>query len=131
MTQAGCGLVVATDAIAARIYPFIWGPQHAFRILLASLAQLREYLHLGSGHRGFPAGGRQRLLDLWRNWPPGARIEVTQFFTVALRPLSDTPGSKRSEVMRGSRISGYPSLTASFLRGRPPRRSPVHDRTSC
>lgn len=30
VTQAGWGLVVATDAIAARIYPFIWGPQHAF-----------------------------------------------------------------------------------------------------
>jgi len=30
VTQAGWGLVVATDAIAARIYPFIWGPEHAF-----------------------------------------------------------------------------------------------------
>ena len=30
VTQAGWGLVVATDAIAARIYPFVWGPRHAF-----------------------------------------------------------------------------------------------------
>src|SRR5215471_7830260 len=30
VTQAGWGLVVATDVIAARIYPFIWGPEHAF-----------------------------------------------------------------------------------------------------
>lgn len=30
VTQAGWALVVATDAIAARIYPFIWGPRHAF-----------------------------------------------------------------------------------------------------
>jgi MFS family permease len=30
VTQAGWALVVATDAIAARIYPFIWEPRHAF-----------------------------------------------------------------------------------------------------
>jgi len=30
VTQAAWGLVVATDAIAARIYPFVWGPRHAF-----------------------------------------------------------------------------------------------------
>lgn len=30
VTQAGWGFVVATDAIAARIYPFVWGPRHAF-----------------------------------------------------------------------------------------------------
>ncbi len=30
VTQAGWALVVATDAIAARIYPFVWGPRHAF-----------------------------------------------------------------------------------------------------
>ena len=30
VTQAGWALVVATDAIAARIYPFVWGPEHAF-----------------------------------------------------------------------------------------------------
>jgi hypothetical protein len=28
VTQAGWGMVVATDAIAARIYPFVWGPEH-------------------------------------------------------------------------------------------------------
>jgi hypothetical protein len=30
VTQAGWAVVVATDAIAARIYPFIWAPRHAF-----------------------------------------------------------------------------------------------------
>ena len=30
VTQAAWGLVIATDAIAARIYPFVWGPEHAF-----------------------------------------------------------------------------------------------------
>jgi RND superfamily putative drug exporter len=30
VTQAGWAFVVATDAIAARIYPFVWGPRHAF-----------------------------------------------------------------------------------------------------
>jgi len=30
VTQAGWALVVATDAIAARIYPFAWGPRHTF-----------------------------------------------------------------------------------------------------
>ena len=30
VTQAGWGVVIATDAIAARIYPFVWGPRHAF-----------------------------------------------------------------------------------------------------
>ena len=30
VTQAGWGLAILADGIAARIYPFIWGPQHAF-----------------------------------------------------------------------------------------------------
>lgn len=30
VTQAGWGLVVATHAIAARIYPFVRGSEHAF-----------------------------------------------------------------------------------------------------
>ncbi|HEX8005767.1 MAG TPA: MFS transporter, partial [Trebonia sp.] len=30
VTQTGWGMVIATDAIAARIYPFVWGPRHAF-----------------------------------------------------------------------------------------------------
>ncbi len=30
VTQAGWALVIATDGIAARIYPFVWGPNHAF-----------------------------------------------------------------------------------------------------
>ena len=30
VTQAGWALVILSDGIAARIYPFIWGPEHAF-----------------------------------------------------------------------------------------------------
>lgn len=30
ITQAAWALVILTDGIAARIYPFVWGPQHAF-----------------------------------------------------------------------------------------------------
>ena len=55
---------------------------HQFRVLLASPAQLHRYLHLGIRPPRFPAGGRQRLKDLWRSRPDGARIEVTEFLTV-------------------------------------------------
>src|ERR1700757_5104767 len=40
VTEAGWGLVVATDAIAARIYPFIWGPRHAFGTFAFSILLL-------------------------------------------------------------------------------------------
>jgi MFS family permease len=30
IAQAGWALVIASDGIAARIYPFVWGPRHAF-----------------------------------------------------------------------------------------------------
>ena len=30
VAQAGWALVIASDGIAARIYPFVWGPAHAF-----------------------------------------------------------------------------------------------------
>src|SRR5215472_8077870 len=30
VTQVGWSLAILSDGIAARIYPFIWGPQHAF-----------------------------------------------------------------------------------------------------
>ena len=61
---------------------------HQFRVRLASLSELREYLHLGQRPPRFPPGGRQRLLDLWRSQPAGARIEVTESFTViGLRAL--------------------------------------------
>ncbi|HEX2646570.1 MAG TPA: hypothetical protein VHO95_05040, partial [Candidatus Dormibacteraeota bacterium] len=30
VTQAGWSFVILSDGIAARIYPFIWGPQGAF-----------------------------------------------------------------------------------------------------
>ena len=37
VTQAGWGFVIATDGLAARIYPFVWGPHHAFSITQFSL----------------------------------------------------------------------------------------------
>jgi hypothetical protein len=66
---------------------------HHFRVRLASLAELRRYLHLGQRPPRFPAGGRQRLEALWRRRPEGARIEVTEFLTVvALRAASANKG---------------------------------------
>jgi MFS family permease len=37
VTQAAWGFVIATDGLAARIYPFVWGPQHAFGLAQFSL----------------------------------------------------------------------------------------------
>ncbi len=37
VTQAAWGFVIATDGLAARIYPFVWGPHHAFGIAQFSL----------------------------------------------------------------------------------------------
>jgi hypothetical protein len=55
---------------------------HQFRVHLASPADLRRYVHLAPTISRFPAGGRQRLNDLWRTRTEGARIEVTEAFTV-------------------------------------------------
>ena len=55
---------------------------HQFRVHLASLAELQRYMHLNQRPPRFPAGGRQRLNDLWRSRTEGARIEVTESFTV-------------------------------------------------
>jgi hypothetical protein len=55
---------------------------HQFRVHLANPADLRRYLHLAPTPSRFPAGGRQRLNDLWRSRTEGARIEVTESFTV-------------------------------------------------
>ena len=37
VAQAGWGFVIATDGLAARIYPFVWAPRHAFSIAQFSL----------------------------------------------------------------------------------------------
>jgi hypothetical protein len=55
---------------------------HRFRSRLKSPAELRRYLHLDQQPPRFPAGGRQRLLDLWTSSPAGARIEVTETLTI-------------------------------------------------
>ena len=55
---------------------------HQFRVRLTSLADLGRYLHLNQTTPRFPAGGGQRLNDLWRSRTEGARIEVTESFTV-------------------------------------------------
>ena len=44
ITQAGWGFVIAADGIAARIYPFVWAPRHAF-----SLAQFSILLVISTG----------------------------------------------------------------------------------
>ena len=55
---------------------------HQFRVHLASPDELRQYVHLAPTPPRFPAGGRQRLNDLWRIRTEAARIEVTESFTV-------------------------------------------------
>lgn len=40
VTQAGWGFAIATDGIAARIFPFVWGPRHAFGLAQFSLLLL-------------------------------------------------------------------------------------------
>jgi hypothetical protein len=63
---------------------------HQFRVHLASPADLRRYVHLAPTPSRFPPGGRQRLIDLWRSRTEGARIEVTESFTVfGLRRLRE------------------------------------------
>src|SRR5215472_5447705 len=84
VTQAGWGLVVATDAIAARMYPFIWGPQHAFDTAQFSLLLLvstgvgivaGEYLfalpRIGSGASACCSSRPRRAA--WAPWPPRSR----------------------------------------------------------
>jgi|ERR1700674_110703 len=61
-----------------------------FRVQLVSPAALRRYVNLAPTPSRFPAGGRQRLNDLWRSRTDGARIEVTESFTVfGLRRLGE------------------------------------------
>jgi hypothetical protein len=61
---------------------------HRYRVRVASLAALRRYMHLAANPPRFPAGGAKRLRAMWRARPEGARIEVSEFFTiVALRAL--------------------------------------------
>jgi hypothetical protein len=68
--------------VEAGLFVRIGASHHRFRVHLASLAELRRYLHLGQRPPRFPPGGRRRLLELWRRRGPGARIEVTEFLTV-------------------------------------------------
>lgn len=61
---------------------------HRFRVRLRSLAELHRYLYQGRRPPRFPPAGRRRLQAMWRSRPAGARIEVTEFFSViALRAL--------------------------------------------
>jgi hypothetical protein len=68
--------------IDERHFERIGTSHHRFRVWLGSPAELDRYLHQGQRPPRFPAGGRRRLLDLWRRRPAGARIEVTEFLTV-------------------------------------------------
>jgi len=55
---------------------------HQFRVQLANPAELKRYMHLEQRPPRFPAGGKKRLNELWRSGGEGARIEVTESFTV-------------------------------------------------
>jgi hypothetical protein len=84
---------LVTAAVAAihtvveeKRFALIGTSHHQFSVQLASLVELRRYLHLPPRPSRFPAGGRQRLHDLWKRRAKDARIEVTEFLTViALR----------------------------------------------
>jgi len=70
-------------------FALIGTSHHQFSVQLATLAELRRYLHLPPRPSRFPAGGRQRLRDLWKHRAKDAQIEVTEFLTViALRTAS-------------------------------------------
>jgi hypothetical protein len=65
-----------------RLFTLIGKENHQFRVQLANPTQLKRYLHSGLRPPRFPAGGRKRLLDVWRSKPEGAIIEITEFLTV-------------------------------------------------
>jgi hypothetical protein len=74
------------DVIERSLFERIGTGHHQYRVRLASLAELRRYLHLGQRPPRFPSGARQRLNDLWQSRSTGTQIEVTEHMTViALR----------------------------------------------
>jgi hypothetical protein len=74
------------DVIERSLFERIGTSHHQYRVRLASLAELRRYLHLGQRPPRFPSGARQRLDDLWRRRSSDRHIEVTEHMTViALR----------------------------------------------
>ncbi len=83
-------IVAANAAIQSlldeRQFSLIGTTHHRFRNHVASPSELRRYLNLAPRPSRFPPGGRRWLDALWRSRIDGARIEVTEYFTViALR----------------------------------------------
>jgi hypothetical protein len=65
-----------------RLVSLIRAEDHEFRVRIANPSQLGLYLYGGVRPPRFPAGGRKRLLEVWRARPRGAWIEVTEYLTV-------------------------------------------------
>ena len=65
-----------------RLVSLIRAEDHQFRVRIANPSQLRLYISGGPRPPRFPAGGRKRLLEVWRSRPQGAWIEVTEYMTV-------------------------------------------------
>jgi hypothetical protein len=76
----------ANAAIASvldkRLLSLIRAENHQFRVRIANPTQLRLYMSAEPRPPRFPAGGRKRLLEVWRSSPLGAWIEVTEHMTV-------------------------------------------------
>lgn len=80
-----------------------------FRVRLSSLTALHRYLHLGQRPPRFPAGGRRRLHELWRQRSPGAQIEVSEHMTVVIMRLGRTASSSTARsAARGAETPRAP-----------------------
>ncbi len=80
------------DVVDRGLFSLIGRINHQFRVRLANPAQMHNYLHTGQRPPRFPAGGRQRLREVWSSRSGGAEIEVTEFLTViGLQSRQDPP----------------------------------------
>jgi hypothetical protein len=77
--QANSAIATVLDRGLASL---IRAENHKFRVRIANPSQLGLYLYGGLRPPRFPAGGRKRLLEVWRASPRGAWIEVTEYLTV-------------------------------------------------
>ena len=82
----------AIDAVISKqLFSPVGRTNDHYRVRLASPHQLHRYLHTGQRPPRFPAGGRQRLLSLWKSRTPGTQIEVTEFMSIiAMRAVDIT-----------------------------------------
>lgn len=68
--------------VEAGLFAPIGTSNRQFSVRLGSSAELHRYLHEGVRPPRFRPRGRQRFEALWRSRPEGARIEVTEFWTI-------------------------------------------------